>query len=81
MNMKVTLMNRLDAEERELMQQIQTYEACTMAVLNRVNDQIRPLHKFAVEDIVSSLHRMTIELQTELLHLRLEKALCQLLKH
>ncbi|NEN87134.1 hypothetical protein [Paenibacillus elgii] len=48
MNLKLTLMNRLDAEERELMQQIQTYEACTMAVLNMASDQIRPLHKFAV---------------------------------
>ncbi|WP_063857995.1 hypothetical protein [Paenibacillus sp. A3] len=81
MNMKLTLINRLDAEEQELMQQIQTYEACTMAVLNMATDQVRPLHKFAVEDIVSSLHRMTVELQTELLHLRLEKALCQPSKH
>ncbi|KPV61165.1 hypothetical protein QJ48_01440 [Paenibacillus sp. A3] len=79
--MKLTLINRLDAEEQELMQQIQTYEACTMAVLNMATDQVRPLHKFAVEDIVSSLHRMTVELQTELLHLRLEKALCQPSKH
>ncbi|MCP3775490.1 hypothetical protein NLX71_19655 [Paenibacillus sp. MZ04-78.2] len=75
MNMKATLMNRLDAEERELLQQIQTYEACTMAVLNMTSDQIKPLHKFVVEDIVSNLHRMTMELQTELLHLRLEKTL------
>ncbi|SCW63578.1 hypothetical protein SAMN04487970_102264 [Paenibacillus tianmuensis] len=76
MNMKGSLIDRLDAEEEELMRQIQTYEACTMAVLNMTSDQTRLFHKFVLEDIVSNLHRMTMELQTELLHLRLEKTLC-----
>ncbi|WP_163852622.1 hypothetical protein [Paenibacillus elgii] len=74
---KITLRDRWDVEERELMQQIQTYEACTTAVLNMARDQLTPLHKLAVEDIVSTLHRAALDLQTELLYVRLEKALCQ----
>ncbi|CAG7648138.1 hypothetical protein PAESOLCIP111_05535 [Paenibacillus solanacearum] len=67
-----TLMGKWDAEERMLMLQIQTYEACTLAVLGI--DRISALHKLTVEDIVSNLHRITLDLQTELLHVRLEKA-------
>ncbi|MFB6365691.1 hypothetical protein ACFCP7_16775 [Paenibacillus elgii] len=70
------LRDRWDAEERELMRQIQTYEACTMAVLNMVSGQLTSLHKLSVEDIVSTLHRVALDLQTELLYVRLEKALC-----
>ncbi|SCW87487.1 hypothetical protein SAMN04487970_10943 [Paenibacillus tianmuensis] len=70
------LRDRWDAEEQELMRQIQTYEACTMAILNMVNGQLTSLHKLAVEDIVSTLHRVALDLQTELLYVRLEKALC-----
>lgn len=73
---ETTLKDRLDAEEREMMRQIQTYEACTMAVLNMTNGQLKSLHKLAVEDIVSTLHRAALDLQTELLYVRLEKALC-----
>ncbi|PUA37102.1 hypothetical protein C8Z91_21890 [Paenibacillus elgii] len=74
---ELTLRDRLDAEERELMQQIETYEACTMAVLSMTGEQRMSIHKLAVEDIVSILHRITLDLQTELLYVRLEKALCQ----
>ncbi len=72
---KLLLVDRLDAEERELILQIQTYEACTMSVLKMASNQEAPLHRLAVEDIVSCLHRMNMDLQTELLHVRLKRAL------
>lgn len=72
-----SLRDRLDAEEQELMQQIETYEACTMAVLSMTSEQRMTIHKLAVEEIVSNLHRIALDLQTELLYVRLEKALCQ----
>ncbi|WP_054977734.1 hypothetical protein [Paenibacillus sp. A3] len=78
---ETTLKDRLDAEERDLMRQIQTYEACTMAVLDITSGQLLSLHKLAVEDIVSILHRAALDLQTELLYVRLEKALSLSLQH
>jgi hypothetical protein len=64
-------MNNLKVEEQTLIQQINTSEACLMAVLDVVSGGDIEVHKLIVEDILTAIHRIKYELQTELLHVRL----------
>ncbi|KZE71695.1 hypothetical protein AV654_05685 [Paenibacillus elgii] len=61
-------------EERELTQKIATCEQCVTAVLGCIEQHSDSIHLHTVEDVVGLIHTISSDLQTELLHLRLEKS-------
>lgn len=63
----------LDLEEQTLLQRIGTCENCVSAILEYISKSTETVHFLTVEDIVSAIHVIGTDLQTELLHVRLEK--------
>ncbi len=63
----------LAVEEGVLLQKIETCEACVEAILDCVLKKVDSIHVLTAEDLLTSVHTITTDLRTELLHLRLEK--------
>ncbi|MEK3720086.1 hypothetical protein [Paenibacillus sp. FSL H8-0034] len=65
----------LITEEQVLMEKIKTCEACVFAVLDAVVQNGNSFHAITTEEILTVIHNMGNDFQTELLHLRLEKSI------
>lgn len=63
----------LIAEEETLQEKINTCELCVSAVLDAIVAAQGKIHILTAEGILSSIHTISADLQTELLHLKLEK--------
>jgi hypothetical protein len=74
-------LDRLIIEEQHLIQQIQTYEACTEAVLNETKLNGEKLHTLSIEDMVMAMDRMTSNKRTDLIHIKLAIALKHSAQH
>jgi hypothetical protein len=61
-------------EEDQLVKRIHTCEQIMGTICSLVYKECQELHSLTVEDVLMSIHRIQQDLQTELLHLRLEKA-------
>ncbi len=75
--------DELAAQERTLFQQISTAELSLSALFNYIFQYVDVTNKLIVEDIMSAVHQIELDLRTEMLHLRLEKAIvsCELKKY
>lgn len=62
-------------EEDELYRGIQVCEECTDHVLDYIAEKAESTHISTAESILSSIHVIMKDLQTELLHLRIEKSI------
>ncbi|GFZ87041.1 hypothetical protein GCM10008018_36520 [Paenibacillus marchantiophytorum] len=60
-------------EEDQLVKQINTCNEITATILDLMYQQAQSLHTLTVEEVLMSIHRIQQDLQTELLHARLEK--------
>jgi hypothetical protein len=65
------------AEEDMLIQRIGVCNECIEVILKYVSDKVDPIHILTAEDIVTAIHRIGQDLDTELLHVRLEKSLLE----
>lgn len=63
----------LIAEEEALQEKINTCEICVSAVLDAIVERQGDIHILTAEGILSSIHTISTDFQTELLHLKLEK--------
>ncbi|MBP1991886.1 hypothetical protein [Paenibacillus eucommiae] len=63
----------LALEEDTLVQRIRVCEDCVSVILDYISNKNDSTHILTVEDIVSAIHVIEQDLQTELLHLKLEK--------
>jgi hypothetical protein len=66
---------RLIQEEHLLANRLETCEDCITAILSRANEGGIDLHVLTLEDILTTIHQIWIDIQVEMLHLRFEKAL------
>lgn len=66
---------QLVLEEDILIQRIATCEECINAILAYILKNCQSVHLLTAEDIVNAVHLIGKDLQTELLHLRLEKSI------
>lgn len=66
---------QLVLEEDTLIQRIATCEECINAILAYILKNCQSVHLLTAEDIVNAVHLIGKDLQTELLHLRLEKSI------
>mgnify|MGYP001459865340 CR=1 FL=1 len=74
MNDLGTELDQLTFEERELIQKIEVCEGCISAVFDYILENGDPTAVQIGEYILSSIHTIDKDLQTELLHIRLEKS-------
>ncbi|SDO04928.1 hypothetical protein SAMN04487897_107191 [Paenibacillus sp. yr247] len=67
-------------EETELLDRIRTYEVYLRTLMEQTYRSGERYHKLTVEDILTAVFMISINLRTELLHVQLEKALlsCQM---
>ncbi|WP_068773567.1 hypothetical protein [Paenibacillus sp. FJAT-26967] len=61
-------------EEQRLRKQIETIEACQMAVFEVIRQYEDSTFKLMQEEIVLAIHAIGMDLQTELLHVRFTQA-------
>ncbi|WP_409342857.1 hypothetical protein [Paenibacillus sp. MBLB4367] len=66
---------QLVLEEDILIQRIATCEECVNAILAYILKNSQSIHLITAEDIINAVHLIGKDLQTELLHLRLEKSI------
>ncbi|MNI99356.1 hypothetical protein D3C73_1584180 [compost metagenome] len=71
----MTEYNALIKEEDSLYQQIDICKACLDLLIDYVSEKEGALHITTMESIVTTIHIMHMDFETELLHLRLEKGL------
>lgn len=64
---------KIALEERTLNQRIATCRDCISILLDYISINADSIHILTVEEIVSAIHAISQDLDTELLHLRLEK--------
>ncbi|MFD2672173.1 hypothetical protein [Marinicrinis sediminis] len=62
-------------EEDELLKRIYTCNQATESMLQMMEEEPAAIHSLTLEDILLHIHTMKQDLQTELLHLLLEKAI------
>ncbi|MNP66891.1 hypothetical protein D3C76_1626520 [compost metagenome] len=67
--------NGMVEEEDELYKGIQVCEECTEHVLDCIAERAGSIHILTAEAILSAIHVIMEDLQTELLHLRIEKSI------
>lgn len=67
--------DQLVLEEDQLIQKIGVCEGSITAILEYITNKCDSINALIVEDIISSVHTIEKDLQTELLHLKLEKGL------
>lgn len=61
-------------EENQLCRRIETLDIIQSYILHTVHKHGPELDTLTVEDVLMSIHRMQQDLQTELIHVRLEKS-------
>lgn len=66
---------RLELEEKELLDKLRTYQSIIEVIMNAIAEEKASLHLLTVEDILTEIHTMEVECRTELLYVRLEKAI------
>ncbi|TXK75441.1 hypothetical protein [Paenibacillus sp. N3.4] len=66
---------QLVLEEDELVSKIHTCQTAINAVMDAVLKEGKSLHMLMVEDVITMVHGLEIDCQTNLLHLRLKKFL------
>ncbi|KRE71989.1 hypothetical protein [Paenibacillus sp. Soil750] len=64
-------------EEATLMQRISLCKVSIDILLEYISRHADSIHILTAEDIVTSIHTMTQDLDTELLHVRLEKGILE----
>lgn len=65
------------AEENVLIQRIGVCKEFIEVLLKYISGKSDPIHILTAEDIVNAVHAMSQDLDTELLHVRLEKSLLE----
>lgn len=65
----------LALEENELLDKLRTCQIMIEAIMNAIVEERDSLQLLTVEDVLTEIHTLELELRTELLHLRLEKTL------
>ncbi|GMX62806.1 hypothetical protein Elgi_26130 [Paenibacillus elgii] len=60
-------------EEETLVLRIKTCEECVLNLLQTIGGNADSLHLLTIEDMLSAVQQISYDLQTELLHLRMEK--------
>lgn len=69
--------NGFAVEEDTLIQRIGVCNDCIEVILKYVSDKVDPIHILTAEDIITAIHQIGQDLDTELLHVRLEKSLLE----
>lgn len=67
------VLNQFVIEEDQLVNRIQTCDKISATILDILYRQGNTLNALIIEEILISIHRIHQDLQTELLHLRIEK--------
>ncbi|NEW04686.1 hypothetical protein GK047_01455 [Paenibacillus sp. SYP-B3998] len=74
MNTLAEKYSQLIQQEDSYFKQVRTTEMCMTALFEYTIQYGELLNKLAVEDILNAIHQIEMNMRTELLHLRLEKA-------
>lgn len=75
MNDILTKYNEAIKEEQILIQRINVCKEFIDVILTYISEKADSIHILTAEDIVTSVHTIGQDLDTELLHLRLEKGI------
>jgi hypothetical protein len=75
MNHLIIKRQKLILEENILKQQVETCEMYQSSMFDFTVSQGKSFHRLTIEDILLAIHRLEINLRTELFHLKLEQAL------
>jgi hypothetical protein len=65
-------------EENELLAKLRTCQSMIEAILDAFTEDRHSFHLLTVEDVLTEVHTMELEIRTELLHLRFEKTICRI---
>ena len=75
MNDLASKYNDLVKQEKAFFKQIDTAELCLIAIFDYTFQYGEVTDKLTLEDMIMAMHQIEMDLRTEMLHLRLEKAL------